>query len=99
VTLEADAVINHPTTLHLQSSSILMRYSSALQAETIILEAGLLHLEGEAVLDVRGAGDLTGRGAGGLTLDGHGMGGGHGGYGGGWTKTETQHGQYPDVSV
>ena len=84
--LEADSLMKHSGTMHLLSSSILMRYASRLEADNITLEAGVVHVEGEARLDVTGRGEQTGPGVGGMSSDGYGLGAGHGGYGGGWTN-------------
>ena len=91
--LEADSAIQHPSTLHLAIASILMRHAATLKADNITIDAGLVHMEGEATLDVRGRGLQTGPGAGSLDDENHGMGGSHGGYGGGTNPEGAQNGQ------
>ncbi len=60
-----------------------MRYASALHADTVTLDAGDVHMEGDSVLDTSSRGLTTGPGAGGVTSVGTGIGAGYGGYGGG----------------
>ena len=83
VSLEANSRLTHPEQLHLVASSILMRYASHLEAREITLEVRYLHMEGEAMLETSGRGPVTTDYVGAVDPSGHGLGGGHGGFGGG----------------
>ena len=83
VTLEANSRLTHPQHLHLVTSSVLMRHGSRLEARDITLEVTHLHMEGEAALDTSGRGPVATDPTTAVDPSGHGLGGGHGGFGGG----------------
>ena len=83
--MQAHSKFIHEKYLRLTVSNVMMRYSSQIKAVTINLEIGDVHVEGEATIDCSGRNleASGGLGRGEVTSVGHGVGGGHGGYGGG----------------
>ena len=88
VAMKARALLHHPAHLHLVASEVLMRYASSIEANNITVEAGDIHIEGEARLDTIGRGVSHSNSMGPGTVDGqgYGTGGGHGGFGGGYNE-------------
>ena len=83
ISLEANSRLTHPEQVYLVASSVLMRHASHLEAREITLEVGYLHMEGETMLDTSGRGPVTTDYLTAVDPSGHGLGGGHGGFGGG----------------
>ena len=95
--MQAGAKINHEDHFNLMASDIVMRFDSEITANQITIEAGSIHQEGEATLDVSSRGGSAEAGDGG-TIDEEehivGIGAGHGGYGGGADLIDLVSGLY-----
>lgn len=81
--MQANAEIIHTKEIKLETSDIMMRYSSLIQADSINISSGTLHMEGEARLDTTARGDTQSVVNPGVDPAGNGLGAGHGGFGGG----------------
>ena len=70
--------------MQLDINDITMRYKSRIEAESVMIRASNVHIEGEAEIQTsgRGPGPEEGDSPGGR-VDGVGTGAGHGGFGGG----------------
>lgn len=98
--MQAGSKINHEDHFNLMVSDIMMRYDSEITANQITVQAGSIHQEGEAKLDVSGRGGSAGTGDGGTVTEGEyevGIGAGHGGYGGGADIVDLNSGVYTTV--
>ena len=83
LSMQAQAEMIHTKEIKLEASDIMMRYRSLIQADSINISAGTLHMEGEASLDTVGRGKPQTIINPGVDPAGNGLGAGHGGFGGG----------------
>lgn len=83
LSMQANAEIIHTKEIKLETSDIMMRYSSLIQADSINISSGTLHMEGEARLDTTARGNTQSVVNPGVDPAGNGLGAGHGGFGGG----------------
>ena len=102
LSIQAGSKINHKDHFNLMASDIMMRYDSEITANQITIQAGSIHQEGEAMLDVSGRGGTEGTGDGGTVLEREievGIGAGHGGYGGGADLVDLNSGLYTSTQT
>lgn len=83
LSMQANAEIVHTKEIKLETSDIMMRYSSLIRADSINISSGTLHMEGEARLDTTARGNTQSVINPGVDPAGNGLGAGHGGFGGG----------------